>query len=312
MTTAGTAAAPRASEPEEAPERRRPWRRRPGVVGWMFVLPAMGFFTVFLAYPIIASFVMSFQTREAGQMVFVGLDQYQRLITDPLFRRALFNTAFILFVQVPVMILLALLLAVMLNSTLVKARSTFRAIYFLPAVTSLVAYAIVFRILLNTDAGLVNQFLGVLGLPEPDWLNRTWNARWGLMGSVTWRWTGFNMVIMLAGLQAISKDVTEAARTDGSGPISTFRFITVPLMRPIILFCAVLSTIGTLQLFDEPLILTSGGPSNATLTLVLYLYQQAFQSLNFGYASAIAYVIVLMVGLLAFVQFKTLGREDVQ
>ncbi|WP_130651022.1 carbohydrate ABC transporter permease [Egicoccus halophilus] len=286
-------------------------RRRQLPSGWIFVGPAAVFFAIFFAYPIIASFIMSFQTREAGEMVFAGIDNYARLAGDPIFRRALFNTMLVLFVQVPVMLVLAMLLAVMLNSSLIKARGTFRVIYFLPALVSLVAYAIVFRILLNTDAGLVNQFLGAVGLPEVDWLNRGWNARFAMIASMTWRWTGFNMVILLAGLQGISQDVYEAARTDGAGPVDIFFRITLPLMRPIILFCAVLSTIGTLQLFDEPFVLTGGGPSNATLTLVLYLYQQAFQSLNFGYASAIAYVIVLFVGILSFLQFKFLGRGDV-
>ncbi len=293
-----------------SPPAGRPRRRLRGRAGWFFVAPAAILFLTFFLYPIVATFVMSLQTREMGQMVFVGLDNYERLLTDPVFHTALFNTLLVLFVQVPIMLVLALLLAVLLNSALVKARGGFRVIYFLPAVTSLVAYAIVFRILLHTDAGLINQFLGTLGLAEPDWLNRTWSSRVALMASITWRWTGFNMVIMLAGLQAISNDLYEAAKVDGAGPVDRFLRITIPMMRPILLFAAVLSTIGTLQLFDEPFILTGGGPSNATLTLVYYLYQQGFQSLNFGYASAIAWFIVLLVAVLAFIQFKTIGRED--
>ncbi len=300
----------RGEEPTGSSPRARRRVRLRGRAGWFFVAPAAIFFLAFFLYPIVATFVMSLQTREMGQMVFTGLDNYERLLTDPVFHTALFNTLLVLFVQVPIMLGLALLLAVLLNSALVKARGGFRVIYFLPAVTSLVAYAIVFRILLHTDAGLVNQFLGALGLPEPDWLNRTWSSRASLMASITWRWTGFNMVIMLAGLQAISNDLYEAAKVDGAGPVDRFLRITIPMMRPILLFAAVLSTIGTLQLFDEPFILTGGGPSNATLTLVYYLYQQGFQSLNFGYASAIAWFIVLLVAVLAFIQFKTIGRED--
>lgn len=285
-------------------------RSRPRIAPWYFTGPAVALFAVFFAYPLVASLVESFQREDGAGASWAGLANYERLFSDPLVGGALLNIGLILVIQVPLMLALALVLAQVLNQSWLRLRSTYRIGYFLPAVTTLVAYTIVFRVLLRADNGVFNQLIGLVGLSPVDWLNDPFWAKVALIASVTWRWTGYNMVILLAGLQAIPKQQYEAAAVDGAGPVSTYLRVIVPQLRPVILFCLITSTIGTLQLFDEPYILTEGGPDNATLTPVLYLYQVGFQQLDFGYASAIAWLVVAIIGVLSFAQFKFLGRRS--
>lgn len=275
-----------------------------------FVGPAVILFAIFFAWPLVSSLIQSFQVRVGGQTEWAGLAQYERLANDPLVLTSLENAFIILIIQVPIMIGTALLLAVVLARSWLRFRGTYRLIYFLPAVTTLVAYSIVFRVLLRTDSGVVNQALGAIGIAPVDWLNDPFWARVTLMASITWRWTGYNMVILLAGLQGIPHETYEAAAIDGAGAWATFRRITIPLLRPVILFTLIMSTIGTFQLFDENYILTRGGPANATLTPVLYLYKVAFRGLDFNYASAIAWFLVIIIGAISFLQFRVVGRED--
>jgi len=286
-----------------------PRRRRIRLTHWVFVGPGTVLFIVFFAYPLVASLLQSFESNQGGRNVFVGFQQYQRMLHDPLMAKALLNTGLILVVQVPLMTVLALALAAILNSSWRRFRTTLRIAYFLPAVTTLVAYSIVFRVLLKTDGGAVNQLLQAVGLHQVDWLNSPGWARIALIGSITWRWTGYNMIILLAGLQAVPKEMYEAAAVDGAGQVATFVRVILPQLRPVLLFTTITSTIGTLQLFDENFILTGGGPDNATLTPVLYLYKVGFQQLDFGYASAIAWVVVLIIGIISLLQFRLLGRE---
>jgi lactose/L-arabinose transport system permease protein len=275
----------------------------------MFAGPAAGLFALFFAYPLVASVYQSFTADRDGTTRWVGLDQYRRMMADPVFWASLRNTGLILLVQVPLMIGLALLLAYGLNQSWLRFRSTLRVAYFLPAVTMLVAYAVVFRVLLKTDGGMVNQTLHAVGLPQADWLDSPGWARLALIGSITWRWTGYNTVILLAGLQGIGREQYEAAAIDGAGRFTTFRRVVLPQLRPVILFCSVTSTIGTLQLFDENYVLTKGGPGTATMTPVLYLYKVGFEQLDFGYAAAIAWVLVAIIGVISFAQFRLLGGE---
>ncbi|MER5635470.1 sugar ABC transporter permease [Kitasatospora sp. NPDC002227] len=275
---------------------------------WIFAGPAAALLTAFFAYPLAASLYQSFTTQDGGVTSFVGLAQYRRLLADPAFLHALANTALVLAVQVPVMIGLALALAFLLNQSWLRFRGTWRALYFLPAVTTLVAYAVVFQVLLKTDGGLANQVLGALGLHPVDWLNDPAWAKVALIGSITWRWTGYNAVILLAGLQAIGREQYEAAAVDGAGAVRTHLAVILPQLRPVLLFCVITSTIGTLQLFDENFVLTRGGPADATLTPVLYLYRVGFQQSDFGYAAAIAWAVVLVTGVISLLQFRLLGR----
>lgn len=286
---------------------RRWWRRS---TPWIFAGPAAALLVFFFAYPLVAGFYQSFTADRDGATAWVGLAQYRRMMSDPVFWASLRNTGLILIVQVPVMIGLALLLAFGLNQSWLRFRSTFRIAYFLPAVTMLVAYSVVFRVLLKTDGGLVNQMLTAVGLSEIDWLNSPGWARLALIGSITWRWTGYNAVILLAGLQTIGREQYEAAAIDGAGAVTTYLRVILPQLRPVILFCSVTSTIGTLQLFDENYVLTGGGPGNATMTPVLYLYKVGFEQLDFGYAAALAWVIVVVIGLISYAQFRFFGRDS--
>lgn len=276
---------------------------------YFFIGPALLLFLAFTVYPIIASFLLSFKTKVMGEFTFSGLANYTRLFSDPLFYKALGNTFIILIVQVPIMLLIAVILAVFLNSTLLKMKGFYRVAFFTPAVTSLVAASVIFVLMLNTDYGLINYLLSSIGVEKVGWLTDPFWARVSLIVVTTWRWTGYNMVILLAGLQSIPHSLYEAASIDGAGSIRKFFTITIPQLKPVLLFTFILSTIGSFQLFDEPYNLTSGGPNNATLTLTYYLYNQAFGYFDFGYASAIAYVIVIFIAFFSWIQFKVV-RDD--
>lgn len=277
---------------------------------YYFLLPVLMVFCIFMIYPIIKSFILSFYKFKGGVYEFVGIKNYISLFKDAVFLAGLRNTLIYLIVQVPIMILLALILAYLLNQPFLKLKSLFRVSVFLPAVTSLVAYSLVFKLLLNTDYGLVNYIFKAIGFKAIDWLNSPIGARISLIAAITWRWTGYNMVILLAGLQRIPDEIYEASDIDGVNRFQKFTKITIPLMRPIILFCTITSTIGTLQLFDESYILTSGGPDNATITVAHYLYDTGFRYVKFGYAAAISYVLVVIIAILSFIQFKVGESED--
>ncbi len=253
---------------------------------------------------------MSLYENVNGTQEFVGAGNYTRAMDDPLLWTALKNTAIILVVQVPVMLALAVGIAVALNSTLLRGRAFFRLGFFLPTVTGLVAYGIVFAVLLNTQYGLVNWLLGLVGVGEVPWLTDPLWARISLGLALTWHYTGYNAVIFLARLQSLPTELYDAAAVDGASARQSFRHVTLPGLRPALLLTTVLSTIGTLQLFDEPYVLTGGGPDNATLTIGVYLYQNAFKYFDFGYASAVAYILTVLIGILGVVQFRLLGEKS--
>lgn len=312
MTTMQTRPKPQKVERQQARAavgnagKRAAKRSRPG---YFFILPAAVLFLLFFIYPLISSFIQSFQSISGGETSWVGLAQYRRLLDDPLVAESLFNVFLILVIQVPLMVCIAIVLAYVMNQSWIRFRSGFRAIYFLPAVTTLVAYSLVFRVMLATDGGAANQMLGMIGLDPIDWLNSEGWARVALIASITWRWTGYNMIIILAGLQAIPAEQYEAARIDGAGRWAVFSKIVVPQLRPVILFSSITSTIGALQLFDENFILTGGGPNNATMTPVLYLYKVGFQQFDFGYASAIAWLVVAIIAVISVIQFRIMREK---
>ena len=306
-TTAPTATVARAIAP--APPRRRTRRARAALVPLAFLAPVLILFAAFKAYPVLYAFYLSFTTNEAGQQVFIGLGNYGRLLSDPLFLVALGNTVLILVIQVPIMLVLAILLAVAFNSRLVKGRGILRTSYFIPVVMGLVAYGILFSALLNFDNGIVNFFLNSIGLPKVPWLADPFWAKMAIVLALTWHYIGTNAVIYLAQLQSIPTELYEAASVDGANRRQQLWNITIPGIRPAIILTVVLSTIGTLQLFDEPYVLTGGGPNNATLTIGLYLYQNAFKYFDFGYASAIGYVLTLIVVVIAVIQMLVLRRR---
>ena len=275
--------------------------------GWLFVMPALVLLGIFMIYPILWSLWMSFQVGRGMNFSFGGFANILRLTQDPVFIRALTNTLIFLAIQVPVMLVLALLFANALNDSKLWGRGFFRTAIFLPCVTSLVAYSVVFRSMFAQD-GIINQMLlalGVIGSPIP-WMADPFWAKVVIISAITWRWTGYNMIFYLAAMQNIDRSIYEAARIDGVPAWARFWYITVPMLKPVILFTAVISTIGTLQLFDEPNLIpsTPGAPSDSTLTLSLYIFNLSFKFMpSFGYASTVSYVIVVLVAILSFLQF---------
>jgi lactose/L-arabinose transport system permease protein len=278
---------------------------------YLFIAPFYLLYGGFMLYPVVYSFWLSFQDwRGQRGTVFIGLDNYGRLMADDLFWTSLLNTVVIGLMYVPLMLLLALVLAVVLNSALFRLRTFFRAAVFAPYITATVIMALVFALIYD-DQGILNSFLGLVGIGPIPWTNSTEWSKISVAGLLLWHWTGYNMVLMLAGLQTIPHDLYEAADIDGASTVQRFLWITIPLMRPVILFTAILSTIGTFRIFAEPYILTGGGPLNSSLTVLLYLYQQAFQGFKLGYASAMAYVVVGLVFVLSMIQFRMMrGRDE--
>lgn len=295
--------------PPVTPRARRTLRR--AAVGWGFALPFTALFTVFTAGPVLASFVMSFtdlrslDLRNPFAVDFVGLAQYAKLAQDALFLKAAGNTAAFVVVGVPLTITAGLAVALGLNSGLTRLRSLFRVGYYLPVVTSIVAVSVVWRFLLQPDAGLVNSVLRLVGVDGPNWLASTQLALPSLIVMATWRNLGFQMVIFLAGLQAIPQHLYEAARLDGAGRWQQFRFVTLPMLRPTVLFVAVITSIGYLQFFEEAFVMTRGGPLNSTLSVSYHIYNQ-FGFGNYAYASAMSYVLFLAIVLLSVLWFRLL------
>lgn len=281
-------------------------KTKQNLVGWLFILPAAVLIFTFYFYPIARAFVLSFQTGAGVNLQFAGLFNYKRLLADTLFKRSVTNVFIYLIIQVPIMLTLALVLASLLNDTNLKFRGFFRTALFLPCATSLVAYSIIFRSMFALD-GFVNSFLmnlGVISSPI-NWIGKPWPARLLIIMALTWRWTGYNMIFYLAGLQNIDRSIYEAALIDGAGPVTRFYKITLPLLKPIILITTIMSTNGTLQLFDETMNLTNGGPANATISISQYIYRLSFQyTPRFGYAAAISFVVFIMVAILAFIQMR--------
>lgn len=252
------------------------------------------------------AFILSLKTGTGTQLTFAGLSNYLRAFQDDVFVQSIKNCLLYLILQVPIMLILALILASALNRPHLKCRGLFRTCIFLPCATSLVAYAIVFRSLFAID-GFINNLLLKTGIIHEayNFLANPISAKIVIIIALIWRWTGYNMVFYLAALQNIDSQVYEAARVDGASSIKTFFHITLPLLKPTILMTAIMSTNGTLQLFDESMNLTAGGPGNASITMSHYIYNTAFKGVpNFGYTSAMSFVILIMVAILAFVQMK--------
>ncbi len=273
--------------------------------GWLFMAPAIVLVGIFLIFPILWSLWMSFQVGRGMNFTFGGFSNIVRLTQDPVFQRALGNTILFFVIQVPIMLTLAALMAVALNDPTLRFRGLFRTAIFLPCVASLVAYSALFKSMF-ADAGLVNNALMSLGLiGEPIyWIRDPFWAKVLIIAAITWRWTGYNMIFYLAALQNVDRSMYEAARIDGVPAWAQFMYITVPMLKPVILFTSVTSTIGTLQLFDEVMNITEGGPADATLTLSLYIYNLTFRFMpNFGYAATVSYVIVVAVAILSLLQF---------
>lgn len=278
--------------------------KKHNLTGWIFLLPAALLICWMSFYPMIKAFLLSLQTGTGTNRQFGGMTNYLRILEDATFRQCLFNTFFYLIIQVPVMLIIALALASMLNNKHLRCKGLFRTAIFLPCATSLVSYSMIFRSMFAND-GLINTLIRGLGGNPIMWFANAWTARFVIIFALIWRWTGYNMVFYLSGLQNIEYSVYEAAKIDGATPFQSFFKITIPLLKPTILLTTIMSTNGTLQLFDESLNLTNGGPGKSTMTLSHYIYNTSFvQTPKFGYAAAMSIIVLVMVAVLAIIQMK--------
>jgi multiple sugar transport system permease protein len=278
----------------------------PRRAGWWFVSPALIALALFLVVPVLAALALSFTdfdlygVADLGNVRFVGLDNYRRLVETPLFWTALGNTAVFVFVGAPLSIAVSLGAAMLLNARLARARSVFRTALFAPVVTTVVAVALIWRYVLHTRYGLLNEVLGTFGLGPVDWLG---DPKWSMPSMIlfaVWKNFGANMIIFLAALQAVPGDLYEASRLDGATRVQQFRYITLPALAPTTLLVTILTMVGYFQLFAEPYVMTRGGPAQSTTSVLYFMFEEGFKWWNLGFASAVAFVLfaIMLAGTL--------------
>ena len=290
-----------------------PTRRQQAVAAWVLALPFLALFLVFTAGPVLASLGMSFTDIRSTDMRtpfavgFVGVENYAKLLADPLFQKVMLNTFLYLVLGVPLTMALALAAAVGLNR-ITFLRGLFRVGYYLPVVTSIVAVSVVWKFLLRDEGGLLNAVLALVGINGPAWLDSTTLALPSLVVMSSWRNLGSLMIIFLAGLQTIPTEVNEATEVDGASAWQRFRHVTLPMLRPTLLFGAVITSIGYLQFFEEAFVMTKGGPLDSTRSVTFFTYDQ-FGFGNYGLAAAASYLLFLAVVVFTFVQFRFLGER---
>ena len=293
-----------------APKKHRFWtmERKQSAAGWAFLAPASILIFIFSFYPMIQALLISFKKGLPTNLVYSDplWRNYQFMLKDKVFIQSVGNTFTYLIIQVPIMLVLAIIFASLLNNHDLKFRGLFRTCIFLPCATGLVAYSMIFRTLFTYD-GMVNALLLNLGIISEriNWLNDPNTAKAVIIIGLIWRWTGYNMVFFLSGMQSIEYSIYEAARIDGANQFQQLIKITIPLLKPIILVTGIMSTNGTLQLFDESVNLTKGGPANTTITMSHYIYNKMFVGApNFGYAAAMSFVILICVAILSAIETK--------
>ncbi|MDD6037791.1 MAG: sugar ABC transporter permease [bacterium] len=283
--------------------------------GWIFLAPASLLIFVMSFWPMIQALLMAMKTGSSANMQWASPLTYNftRMFKDQLFLRSVSNTFLYLLIQVPIMLIFAMLLAQLLNNKDLKFKGLFRTCVFLPCATSLVSYALIFKSLFATQ-GLINSVLVKIGILQENFnfLGTASTAKIVIILALLWRWTGYNMVFFLAGLQNIEYSVYEAAKIDGANGWKTFWTITVPLLKPTIVMTVIMSINGTLQLFDESVNLTKGGPANSTITMSHYIYNSSFGegTHNFGYAAAMSFFVFILVAVLAAINMKVGDTRD--
>ncbi|HIU75221.1 MAG TPA: sugar ABC transporter permease [Candidatus Pelethocola excrementipullorum] len=282
------------------------------VYGLLFAFIPIMFLVTFCFIPMFRSFILSFNAGKGVNLEWGGFTNYKRLFSDPVLIKAIKNTFTYLIIQVPIMTVLALVFAAMLNDKELKGKAIYRTCLFLPCVTSLVAASVLFKSLFG-NRGFINTLLSSFNLidsPIP-WLIDPFWAKFVIIVVMLWRWTGYDMIFYLAGMQNIDSSIYEAAKLDGASLFQQFFRITIPILKPIILLTTIMSTSGTLQLFDEVATLTAGGPNNATLTISQYIYNLSFKfAPNFPYAATVSYVILILVAILTFIQFRVTREKN--
>jgi ABC-type sugar transport system permease subunit len=278
---------------------------------YWFVSPFFLLYAVLGLYPLVFSFAISFSRWDGlSELRWTGLANLNMMMQDELFRTAIWNTLVLGLLYVPPMLLGAFAIAVLLDSATLRFRAAFRVAMFVPVIVPMVVVAVVFHILLDFENGLLNFLLRAVSLPPVPWLlSEAW-AKPALAILLVWRWTGYNMVLMLASLQSIPRELYEAARIDGANSLRCLWHITLPQMRPAFVFCIIMSLIGTVYLFDEIFVLTNGGPSVATLNIGLYIFNASFIDFKFGYASTLAYTVALFVFIATLLIFRVQQKRE--
>lgn len=278
--------------------------------GYCFIVPSVTILVLFLFVPILASFFISltdwniYGLADRSNVGFVGLKNYKRVFQDAIFWKSLWNTLFFTGVGVPFTVMISLLCATVLNEKFVKLKTFFRTAYFVPVVSTIVAVAVIWRWLYNPEFGLLNYMLKSMSLPEFNWLADPRTALASLILMAAWKNFGYNMIIFLAGLQSIPETLYESARIDGANAWQLFLHVTLPGLRSIMVFVVIMSTIGYLQFFAEPYVMTKGGPLNSTMSIVLYMYNQGFKFFELGYASSLAYILFGIIFIFTFIQIR--------
>lgn len=282
---------------------------------WLFIAPALVVIGVFFLLPVVAALALSFTDfdlyalADMRNLRFVGLENYTRLLATPLLWKALGNTAWFVVLGVPLSLAASLGAALLVNSALARAPALFRTAYFAPVVTTLVAVALVWRYIFHTRYGLLNYVLGGLGIDPVDWMG---DPHWSIPAIVilaVWKNFGYNMIIFVAALQAIPRDLYEAARLDGVSKLQELRHVTLPMLRPTFSLVAVLTVAGYFQLFAEPYVMTRGGPLQSTVSVLYFMYEEGFKWWNLGSASAVAFILFVII-LAATILPLRLLRED--
>ena len=292
--------------------------RRRARAGWMFVAPSLIAIAVFFCIPVIAALFLSltdfdiYALADLDNLRFVGVQNYERLLTNPLFWGAMKNTALFSIIGVPLSIAASLGSAVILNARVVKWRPIWRVMFFAPYVTTLVATAVLWNYLLHTKYGVINWALQGVGLPAVDWLGQPETSIPAILMFVVWKIFGYNMLIFLAVLQTVPDDLYEAARIDGAGPWTQFRNVTLPAIAPTLLLVSIISVAGFFQLFAEPYVMTQGGPAQSTVTVLYFMYEEGFKWWNLGSASAVAFILFVCIFTITMIQMwvaKRVGSE---
>jgi multiple sugar transport system permease protein len=283
---------------------------------WLFVAPALAAIAVFFAVPVVAALAMSFTDfdiyalADVGNLRFVGLDNYVRLVQTPLFWQALFNTLYFVVIGVPLSIAASLGAALLLHSKLARFKAFYRTALFAPVVTTLVAVAVVWRYLFHTRYGWLNYALAAIGIDPIDWLG---DPDWAMPAIIVlsiWKNFGYNMIILLAGLQAIPEELYEAARIDGASRWQQFRHVTLPALGPMLLLVSVLTMAGHFQIFAEPYVMTQGGPAQRTVTVLYFMYEEGFKWWSLGSASAVAFVLFAFMFAFTLLQLRVARRTE--
>ena len=282
--------------------------------GWLMTAPALTAIGLFFVLPALASLILSFTDFDIyalanlNNLRFIGLDNYQRLVTNPLFWQAMGNTMWFVLFGVPLIVIASLAAALLINAKTLRWRAVWRVALFAPFVTTLVATAVVWNYLLHTRYGLINYALGQIGIAPVDWLGNPSTALPAILLFVAWKSFGYNMIIFLAALQAVPRDLEDAARVDGANAWMRFRHVTLPAIAPTVLLVAILTVAGMFQLFAEPYVMTQGGPARSTVTVLYFMFEEGFKWWNLGSGAAVAFILFLCILVITLLQLKLARR----